>query len=53
MYALLCIAIEWVVAVVCIKIMRKIQPESKAYPIWAVFIAVCLTVSLLWHEFLG
>lgn len=53
MYSLFCTALVWLSAVIGIAIMRQIQPESKAYQVWAVFVAVCFTVFVLWYEFLG
>lgn len=40
----------WVVAVICIFLMKKIQPENKIYPVWAVFICVLLTAFVGCHE---
>ena len=33
----------WVLAIICIFIMRKIEPDNKIYPIWALFIAALFT----------
>lgn len=41
----------WLVAIVAIIIMKKIQPENKVYPIWAVFICILFTLFLIGKGF--
>lgn len=43
MFAVGMILIVWIVAAVGICIMRKIQPNDKIYPVWAVIICILLT----------
>lgn len=50
MYAGILVIAVWAVAAVGIRIMRKIQPEDRLYPVWAVFICILLTVFVAWHE---
>lgn len=45
------LAIIYLSAAICITLMRKIQPENKFYPVWAVFICVVFTVFLLCREY--
>lgn len=40
----------WIVAVVGICIMRKVQPDNKIYPVWAAIICILLTLFVGWHE---
>lgn len=40
----------WVIAIVGIRIMKKIQPGNKIYPVWAVIICILLTLFVGWHE---
>lgn len=37
----------WVFAAICIAVMQKIQPRDKIYPIWAVCIAILMTLYLI------
>lgn len=30
----------WIIGVVCVLIMKKIEPDNKIYPVWALFIAL-------------
>lgn len=38
------IIILWVACLLCIAIMKKIEPESKLYPLWALFVSIIVTV---------
>lgn len=39
--------IVWTIAIVCIFIMKKAQPDSyKGYAIWVVFIMILLTIQV-------
>lgn len=40
----------WIVAAICIKIMKKISPNDKLYPAWAIFVCIVLTIFVAWHE---
>ena len=39
----------WVSAFVGIKIMKRIQPDNKVYPWYALCVCVVLTVFVTWH----
>lgn len=39
----------YIVAIVGIIVMKKIQPSNKWYPWWAAFICVLVTVFLIWY----
>lgn len=43
------VAIVWFVAVAGIGIMKKIQPDDKIYPVWAVMVCILLTLFVGWH----
>ena len=45
------VVIVWIVALVCILIMKRIQPEDKTYPVWAVAICIILTLFVRFHRF--
>ena len=45
----LLVAIVWIVAVVGICIMKKLQPDDKIYPVWAVMICILLTLFVGWY----
>ena len=50
MYALICMLIMWMVGIVGIWVMRKIQPEDKIYPIWVVFVCVAIACFVIYYE---
>lgn len=50
MYALICMLIMWMVGIVGIWVMRKIQPEDKIYPIWVVFVCVAIICFVIYYE---
>lgn len=33
----------WLIAFVCVRIMKKIEPDNKIYPIWVLFITSMFT----------
>lgn len=43
------VLIVWIVAVVGICIMKKIQPDNRIYPVWAVMICILLTLFVGWR----
>ncbi len=45
----LLVAIVWIVAIVGICIMKKLQPRDKIYPVWAVMICILLTLFVGWY----
>lgn len=34
----------WVLGAICTLIMKKIEPDNKIYPVWALFVASAFTV---------
>ena len=40
--------IIWVVGIVCVFVMKKIEPNNKIYPVWALFIALAFTCFALY-----
>lgn len=50
MYALICMLIMWMVGIVGIWVMRKIQPEDNIYPIWVVFVCIAITCFVIYYE---
>lgn len=40
----------WIVAIVGIRIMKKIQPDDKIYSVWAVIVCILLTLFVGWYE---
>lgn len=51
MYALLMIVIMWVIGIIGIAIMKKIEPDNKIYPIWVLFIAMAFTVFAIFYAY--
>lgn len=39
----------WILAIVCIPIMKKLEPDNKIYPVWALFIALMFTAFALYN----
>ena len=50
MFSVLSVAFVWVVAIVGIKIMKKIQPEDKIYPFYVLAICILLTLFVGWYK---
>lgn len=47
-YLIIAIIAVWILAVVCIIIMKKIQPESfRLYVVYVLFVVIALTVVVL------
>ena len=42
----------WVIGGICVLIMKKIEPDNKIYPVWALFIALAFTTFAI-HDWLG
>ena len=40
----------WVFASAVIAIMKKIDPENKAYAIWTILVCILLTLFVGWYE---
>lgn len=50
MYALLMIVIMWVIGIIGVFVMRKIEPDDKMYPAWVLFVILAFTVFAIFHE---
>ena len=33
----------WIIGIICVLIMKKIEPDNKIYPVWVLFIALLFT----------
>lgn len=51
MGVILLIALVWIVGIVGCVVMKRIQPDSKLYPIYAISICIILTIFVLRHIF--
>lgn len=49
MLVIVSIAIVWIAAIAGIFIMKKLQPDNKIYPVWAVMICILFTLFIGWH----
>lgn len=38
----------WVLGGICVRVMKKIEPDNKIYPVWVLFIASAFTVFALY-----
>ena len=52
MQGLICIGISWMAAFICIRYMKRAQPENGIYPVWAICVCILLTLFLISYEFL-
>ncbi len=43
------VVLVWIVGVIGVAIMKKLQPENKIYPIWVAIVCILLTA---WVEYL-
>lgn len=34
----------WLIGITCVLVMKKIEPDNKIYPVWALFIATMFTL---------
>ncbi len=51
MLAIALLIIVYIIGIICILIMKKIQPENTIiYSIWVVFVCVLLTLIVMFHE---
>ena len=41
----------WVLGAVCVRVMKKIEPNNKIYPVWALFISLMFTLFAFYHWF--
>lgn len=51
MYTLLMIVIMWVIGIIEIAVMKKIEPDNKIYPIWVLFIVMAFTVFAIFYAY--
>lgn len=45
------LVLVYIVGIVCIAVMKKIQPEDKLYPVWVVLVCALLTCFVGWYVF--
>ena len=48
---LILILTVYVAGMIGIKIMKKIQPEDKIYPVWVAFVCIIVTCIAIWRVF--
>ncbi len=41
----------WILGAVCVRVMKKIEPSNKIYPVWALFISLMFTLFAFYHWF--
>ncbi len=42
----------WLIGILCVLVMKKIEPDNKIYPVWALFIALAFTLFAV-YDWLG
>ncbi len=40
----------WVLGAVCVLVMKKIEPNNKIYPVWALFISLVFTLFAFYEK---
>jgi hypothetical protein len=50
MLEILLVVVIWIIAIIGICIMKKLQPDDRIYPAWAVAVCVLLTLFVGWYE---
>lgn len=50
MSEMLAVIATWTVAIVCIKIMHRIQPEDKIYNVLVIFNALIVTIVVIYSK---
>lgn len=51
MPAIVLLMMVYIIGIICILIMKKIQPENTIiYLVWVVFVCVLLTLIVIFHE---
>lgn len=51
-YKLLITLGVWVLGRLCVRVMKKIEPDNKIYPVWVLFVALAFTGFAL-YDWLG
>lgn len=41
----------WIVGIICLLVMKKIEPDNKIYPVWVLFIALMFTAFAVYDRF--
>lgn len=41
----------WIIGAVCMRLMKKIEPNNKIYPVWVLFVALMFTVYSFYRWF--
>lgn len=52
MWKLIVTAGIWLIGFLCVSIMKKIEPDNKIYPVWALFISLVFTLFAV-YDWLG
>lgn len=47
------VTLVWIVAIAGIFAMKKIEPDNKIYPVWAILVCIILSLFVAWYESLG
>lgn len=42
----------WLIGFLCVIVMKKIEPDNKIYPVWALFISLAFTLFAV-YDWLG
>lgn len=50
MYALIVTIIVWMVGLLGIAVMKKIEPDNRIYRVWVLFVEVAFTLLVVFYE---
>lgn len=52
MYVLIVTVIVWLVGLIGVAVMKKIEPDNGIYRIWVLFVEVAFTLFVVFYEYL-
>lgn len=51
MYGLIVTIVMWIVGVIGVLVMKRIEPDNKIYPVWVLFIEIAFMLFVVFYEF--
>lgn len=49
----ICLIGIYIIAFIADRVMRTINPDSRWYSLWVLFVCIAITVFLIWYELLN
>nr|DAD89723.1 MAG TPA: hypothetical protein [Siphoviridae sp. ctWDo30] len=41
----------WIIGAICVLVMKKLEPNNKIYPVWALFVSLIFTAFTIYDWF--